>query len=98
MHRFADWQGSSFYLNEQRKDERTMARVEEILRRRDAVLKRDSDCQHRAVETQVRDLQALRDLSRWYVHVDMDAFYAAVAMLDNPRFCYPPLGLFFLMP
>lgn len=32
----------------------------------------------------MRELEAERDLSHTIVHVDMDMFYAAVEMRDNP--------------
>ena len=39
----------------------------------------------RRVDEQERALCAERDLTHTFVHVDMDAFYAAVEMRDNPR-------------
>ena len=41
---------------------------------------------------QARALEETRDLGHVFVHVDMDAFYAAVEMRDNPeyvRICQP---------
>ncbi len=63
------------------------ARVEALLKR--AAMLQKSDIQyklamHARVEKQVEDLQSSRDLSHTWIHVDMDAFYAAVEMLENP--------------
>ena len=41
---------------------------------------------------QARALEDARDLGHVFVHVDMDAFYAAVEMRDNPEYvwiCHP---------
>ena len=39
------------------------------------------------------ELEATRDLSRTIVHVDMDAFYAAVEMRDNPELKHKPMAV-----
>jgi DNA polymerase kappa len=31
----------------------------------------------------IERLESERDLSRWIIHIDMDAYYAAVEMRDN---------------
>jgi len=38
-------------------------------------------------------LERRRDLSRTIVHVDMDAFYAAVEMLDHPELRDLPMAV-----
>ena len=39
------------------------------------------------------DLESSRDLSHTIVHVDMDAFYAAVEMRDNPALRTKPMAV-----
>ena len=39
------------------------------------------------------ELRAARDLSRTIVHVDMDAFYAAVEMRDDPALREVPMAV-----
>lgn len=39
------------------------------------------------------ELEASRDLTRTWLHVDMDAFYAAVETLDNPALTGRPLAV-----
>ena len=41
----------------------------------------------------VRSLQQHRDLTRTIVHVDMDMFYAAVEMRDDPRLQDIPMAV-----
>ncbi len=39
------------------------------------------------------ELEATRDLSRTIMHIDMDAFYAAVEMRDNPELRNKPMAV-----
>lgn len=41
----------------------------------------------------VHKLEDERDLSRTWIHVDMDMFYAAVAILDNPSLKDKPMAV-----
>lgn len=43
------------------------------------------------LEHKIRSLH--RDLSRWIVHVDMDAFYASVEELDRPELKDQPMAV-----
>lgn len=40
------------------------------------------------MDSLAKKLEQSRDLTRTIVHVDMDAFYAAVEMRDNPALKY----------
>ncbi len=42
------------------------------------------DCAHRAMDAKLAALRAGADLTRVWLVVDMDAFYASVEELDNP--------------
>lgn len=46
---------------------------------------------------QLVKLEAERDLTQTIVHVDMDAFYANVELLDNPKLAGKPFGVRFLI-
>ena len=39
------------------------------------------------------DLESGRDLSRTIVHIDMDAFFAAVEMRENPKLRNVPMAV-----
>ncbi len=84
-----------------KRDEETSRKVSSMLQERDALLAKPPPNLHiisRELEekvfmflnvmliVQVLALESQRDLTRCYVHVDMDAFYANVEMRDNPEF------------
>jgi DNA polymerase kappa len=75
---------SAHFINEQRKSSQTEARIA----RMKAQLKTLSPS-HLAgfqsqVDTKIAELEGSRDLTRTWIHVDMDAFFAAVEERDNP--------------
>lgn len=85
--------GSKFYENEQRKEEQLQQR---LLQQRDALQKLTLAKQQEAekdAEQSLEDLEARRDLSRTIVHIDMDAFYAAIEMRNNPTLRDKPMAV-----
>ena len=76
--------GSKFYENEVRKERQATERISRMT----AALKGLTSTQKlsalRAADRETERLEAGRDLSRIVVHVDMDAFYAAVETRDEP--------------
>ncbi len=50
-----------------------------------------ADCNN--ILHQIAQLEAHRDLSQTIVHVDMDAFYASVELLDNPDLASKPFAV-----
>ena len=85
--------GSKFYENEKRKEERVQERVLEM--KRDLQKFTDADKKKALVETNkcLEDLQQEFDFTRTLVHVDMDAFYAAVEMRENPKLKDLPMAV-----
>lgn len=47
----------------------------------------------KVVDRRILELEATRDLSRIWLHVDMDAFYAAVETLSNPSLKGKPMAV-----
>lgn len=45
------------------------------------------------VDKRILELEATRDLSRIWLHVDMDAFYAAVETLSDPSLKGKPMAV-----
>ncbi|KAJ3007023.1 hypothetical protein NUW54_g1544 [Trametes sanguinea] len=86
--------GSKFYENEKRKDRELTLRIERILKLRDEVVQGvDIQKVEQGVDKLIAQLEAKRDLSQVIVHVDMDAFFASVEVLDNPELASKPFAV-----
>lgn len=85
--------GSKYFENEQRKEAATKQKIEH-LRAQCAVLT-DNDISHfqKVADKKMLELEASRDLSKIWLHTDMDAFYAAVETLENPSLKGKPLAV-----
>ena len=90
---FETSKGSRFYENELKKDKQ----VAERIRKQTACLEKITEQQRQeALQTTqliVNEFEKTRDLSRTFVHIDMDAFYAAVEILDNPELRDKPMAV-----
>uniref|UniRef100_A0A2H6N2D9 UmuC domain-containing protein n=1 Tax=Micrurus carvalhoi TaxID=3147026 RepID=A0A2H6N2D9_9SAUR len=85
--------GSRFYENELKKDQQVNKRIEKMLKLKSKItdqqiLKAQSQMDKLAIE-----LDQNRDLSCTIVHIDMDAFYAAVEMRDSPELRDKPIAV-----
>ncbi|RKP27758.1 hypothetical protein SYNPS1DRAFT_6699, partial [Syncephalis pseudoplumigaleata] len=85
--------GTPFFENERRKDQALCGRIERLLEKRKQLEGRDLTHIRKLVDMDWRQLEAERDLSQTIVHVDMDAFYAAVEELDNPELKTKPMAV-----
>ncbi|XP_037291248.2 DNA polymerase kappa-like isoform X1 [Rhipicephalus microplus] len=85
--------GTPYYEHQQKRQKRINVKIEAML----AELKTLSLAQLQASQHQmdiiVEKMECTRDLNRVIVHVDMDAFYAAVEMLDNPSLRDKPMAV-----
>eukprot|EP01084_Bolivina_argentea_P311186 538623_1 len=85
--------GSAYFEQEQRK----AAQVEEKMKTIKKQLKQISSTQIEQMQFQcnkyIQQIDNERDLSRTWIHCDMDMFYAAVAMRDNPSLKGKPIAI-----
>ena len=76
--------GSKFFANEQVRDRALSEKIARLLRRRQDLLKTDLTNSIRKADEYMASLELGRDLTQTIVHMDCDAFYAAVEELDRP--------------
>jgi len=85
--------GSKYFENEQRKEALTKQKIEHL--RAQCATLTDNDISHfqKVAERKMLELEASRDLSKIWLHTDMDAFYAAVETLEDPSLKGKPLAV-----
>ncbi|RYP13835.1 hypothetical protein DL765_006707 [Monosporascus sp. GIB2] len=77
--------GSKFFNREEEKDKILTQRINQILEKKRRLEKLDLSRELRAVDQLIVQLDASRDLTQHIVHIDCDAFYAAVEQLNRPE-------------
>ena len=85
--------GSRFYENEQKKEKQVQKRIEELQRKMASFSDEQKVKARQIANKTVKELEQSRDLSRTIVHIDMDAFYAAVEMRDDPSLKSKPMAV-----
>ncbi|KFU95629.1 DNA polymerase kappa [Chaetura pelagica] len=85
--------GSRFYENELKKDQQVNQRIEKMMRLREKITTQQLLKAQLQVDKLVIELEQSRNLSNTIVHIDMDAFYAAVEMRDNPELKEKPIAV-----
>ncbi|KAI4852135.1 putative DNA-directed polymerase kappa [Aureobasidium sp. EXF-8845] len=77
--------GSKFFLQEEQKDKNLTIKINRILAKKRQLDRLDLSYDLRKADEYVQTLElSSRDLTQTIVHVDCDAFYAAVEELDRP--------------
>uniref|UniRef100_UPI00398EABC1 DNA polymerase kappa isoform X2 n=1 Tax=Pristiophorus japonicus TaxID=55135 RepID=UPI00398EABC1 len=85
--------GSRFYENERRKEQQVNQRIERMLQQKAQITEHQLKKRQHQVERLAIELEKSRDLSRTIIHIDMDAFYAAVEMKDTPELKDKPMAV-----
>ncbi|KAI0396450.1 impB/mucB/samB family protein [Xylariaceae sp. FL0594] len=77
--------GSKFFNREEARDKILTQKIEQILAKKRRLEKLVLTRESRAADQLIAELELSRDLTQRIVHVDCDAFYAAVEQLDRPE-------------
>lgn len=85
--------GSRFYENELKRDQQVNQRIEKMMQQKSSIKEEQLKKAHLKIEKMAAEMEKHRDLSRVIVHVDMDAFYAAVEMRDCPDLKDKPMAV-----
>ena len=85
--------GSKFFNNEENKDKVLTQKIERILARKKQLERVDLAPDLRRADEYIAELELSRDLSQTIVHIDCDAFYAAVEELDRPELKNVPMAV-----
>ncbi|GLD68036.1 DNA polymerase kappa [Lates japonicus] len=85
--------GSRFYENELKREQQVNQRIEKMMLQKAQITEQQLKKAQAQVERMATELERSRDLSRVIVHVDMDAFYAAVEMRDCPELKDKPMAV-----
>ncbi|NXP10296.1 POLK polymerase, partial [Thinocorus orbignyianus] len=85
--------GSRFYENELKKDQQVNQRIEKMMKLKEKITTQQLLKAQLQVDKLVIELEQSRNLGNTIVHIDMDAFYAAVEMRDNPELKEKPIAV-----
>ncbi|KAF1958919.1 DNA-directed polymeras-like protein kappa [Byssothecium circinans] len=85
--------GSKFFNNEEVKDKTLTEKISKILIKKRQLEKLDLSSDLRRADEYIAELELSRDLSQVVVHIDCDAFYAAVEELDRPELKEVPMAV-----
>ncbi|KAJ4286674.1 hypothetical protein N0V90_012926 [Kalmusia sp. IMI 367209] len=85
--------GSKFFNNEEVKDRNLTEKINRILAKKRQLDKVDLSGELRRADDYLAELELSRDLSQVVIHIDCDAFYAAVEELDRPELRDVPMAV-----
>lgn len=84
---------SKHHQNEQRKMKQLEERICQMKQRVEVLTHAEMKNLRKLTDAKISELEATRDLSRTWIHVDMDAFFAAVEERDNPSLRGKPFAV-----
>ncbi|KAK5049410.1 hypothetical protein LTR84_004339 [Exophiala bonariae] len=85
--------GSKFFNNEEVRDQNLTVKIDRILKLKAQLEKLDLKSDLRRADDYIASLELSRDLSQYVVHIDCDAFYAAVEEIDRPDLKNKPMAV-----
>ncbi|KAL5622067.1 hypothetical protein BROUX41_006012 [Berkeleyomyces rouxiae] len=85
--------GSKFFQREEQKDKELSGKIEKLKAKAQSLPEGVLVRAQREADELLLDLEATRDLSQTIVHVDCDAFFAAVEELDRPELKHVPFAV-----
>lgn len=85
--------GSKYFNNEEAKDKTLTQKIEKTLLRKRQLERVDLGSDLRRADEYLAELECSRDLSQTVIHIDCDAFYAAVEELDRPELKHVPMAV-----
>ncbi|XP_072986547.1 calcium-transporting ATPase 10, plasma membrane-type-like [Typha latifolia] len=85
--------GSKYFENEQRKEAFIKQKIENLQAQCAKLTDKDISHFQSVADQKILELEASRDLTKLWLHSDMDAFYAAVETLDDPSLKGKPLAV-----
>lgn len=85
--------GSKYFEHEERQEAYLRQKIENMQSHFGKLSAEDISNYQKIAEKRITELEATRDLSRIWLHVDMDAFYAAVETLSNPSLKEKPMAV-----
>lgn len=77
--------GSKFFNREETRDQVLTLKIEQILARKRQLEQQDLTQEIRNADRTISEMELSRDLTQHIVHIDCDAFYAAVEQLERPE-------------
>ncbi|THF94316.1 hypothetical protein TEA_004368 [Camellia sinensis var. sinensis] len=85
--------GSKYFENEERKEAFIKQKIENMQAQCAKLTAAEISHYQKVADKRILELEATRDLTRIWLHVDMDAFYAAVETLSNPSLKGKPMAV-----
>ncbi|XP_074345062.1 DNA polymerase kappa isoform X1 [Apium graveolens] len=85
--------GSKFFENEARKEADMKVKIENMRLQYSKLTASDISHYQKVADKRILELETTRDLSRIWLHIDMDAFYAAVETLSDPSLKGKPMAV-----
>lgn len=85
--------GSKYFENEQRREATVMQKIQQMHGQAALLSEADITNHEKVADIKIGTLEAERNLSRVWMHVDLDAFYAAVETLEDPSLVGKPMAV-----